>query len=36
MYYSDCSGGDEEMEREQMTEVEPFENMSKDELGDPW
>ena len=26
----DYSGGDEEMEREQMTEVEQFENTSKD------
>ena len=36
MYYSsDCSGGDEEMERE-MTDVEQFENKSKDEPGDHW
>ena len=28
------SGGDEEMERVQMIEVEQFEHMSKDESGD--
>jgi hypothetical protein len=33
VYCSDCSGGDEEMGREQMTEVEQFENKSKDEPG---
>ena len=36
MYCSDCSGGDEEMEKERMTEVEPFENKSKDEPEDLW
>ena len=36
MYRLDCSRGDEEMERGQreMTEVERFENKSKDEPGD--
>ena len=33
-YRLDCSGGGEEMEREQMSEFEQFENMSKDEPGD--
>jgi hypothetical protein len=33
-YRPDSSGGDEEMEREQMTEVDQFENKSKDEPGD--
>ena len=38
MFLSDCSGGDEEMEREEMTqaEVEQFENNSKDEPWDHW
>jgi hypothetical protein len=35
-YCADRSGDDEEMEREQMTEVEQFENKSKDEPGDHW
>ena len=34
MYWLDCSGGDEEMEGEQMTEIEQFEHMSKDEPED--
>ena len=33
-YLSIGSGGDEEMERVQMIEVEQFEDMSKDESGD--
>ena len=32
-YRTECSGGDEEMEREQMTEAEQFEYKSKDESG---
>ena len=33
-YRSDSNCGDEEMGRDQMVEVEQFEHMSKDELGD--
>ena len=34
MHCSNCNGGDKELEREEMTEVEQFKNKLKDGPGD--